>query len=225
LSGRSPFVPVKGPEQNALYGLGFGGALLKEKSSFYLSVYGINSYETPNLNVALPSGPQSFALGLKTPRDNLFVNGQVDYALTLDQTLRFAYNLTRLTTDNLGVGGYDGPGRAYGTDSDVNNLRIQHFGPSAGARSRGRGSSSLVRRQYQSATEAPTIRVLDAFTSGGARLSAVIMPGRFSWDLTWTTSWANIRCAPASCSMAAGIVRTARRTISARTFNNLRRTS
>jgi hypothetical protein len=172
LSGRSPFVPVKGPEQNALYGLGLGGALIKDKSSFYLSVYGINSYVTPNLNVALPSGQQSFALGLKTPRDNLFVNGQMDYALTLDQTLRFAYNLTRLTTDNLGVGGYDGPGRAYGTDSDVNNLRIQHFGPI------GRRAVSRTRLQLfwsdattQSATEAPTIRVLDAFTSGGAQLS------------------------------------------------------
>ena len=33
---------------------------------------------------------------LKTPRDNLFVNGQMDYALTLDQTLRFGYNLTPL---------------------------------------------------------------------------------------------------------------------------------
>jgi len=165
-------VPVKGPEQNALYGLGFGGALLKEKSSFYLSVYGINSYETPNLNVALPSGPQSFALGLKTPRDNLFVNGQVDYALTLDQTLRFAYNLTRFTTDNLGVGGYDGPQRAYATDSNVNNLRIQHFGPV------GRRAVSRTRLQLfwsdattQSATDARTIRVLDAFTSGGAQLS------------------------------------------------------
>jgi len=172
LSGRSPFVPVKGPEQNALYGLGFGGALLKEKSSFYLSVYGINSYETPNLNVALPSGPQSFALGLKTPRDNLFVNGQVDYALTLDQTLRFGYNLTRFTTDNLGVGGYDGPQRAYATDSNVNNLRIQHFGPV------GRRAVSRTRLQLfwsdastQSATDARTIRVLDAFTSGGAQLS------------------------------------------------------
>ncbi len=52
LSGRSPFVPVRGPEQNAIYGIGLGGALLKDKSSFYLSVYGINSYDTPNLNAA-----------------------------------------------------------------------------------------------------------------------------------------------------------------------------
>ena len=105
LSGRSPFVPVKGPEQNVNGGFGLGGALIKDKSSFNLNVFGVNSYETPNLNVALPNGRQSVALGLKAPRTNLYMNGQVDYALTLDQTLRFAYNLTRTTNDNLGVGG------------------------------------------------------------------------------------------------------------------------
>ena len=172
LSGRSPFVPVKGPEQNINYGFGLGGTAIKEKSSFNINVYGISSYDTPNLNAALPNGTQAVALGLKTPRDNLYVNGQMDYALTLDQTLRVAYNLTRVTNNNLGVGGYDEPERAYSTGSNVNNVRVQHFGPL------GRRAVSRTRLQLfwsdadtQSATEAPTIRVLDAFTSGGAQLS------------------------------------------------------
>src|SRR5437763_10617238 len=118
-SGRSPFVPVKGPEQNVNFGFGMGGTLIKEKSSFNINVFGINSYETPNLNAALPGGTLARALSLKAPRDNLFVNGQMDYALTLDQTLRFGYNLSRTTNDNLGVGGYDEPERAYSNDNQV----------------------------------------------------------------------------------------------------------
>src|SRR5205807_5697781 len=117
LSGRSPFVPVKGPEGNLNYGLGLGGTLVKEKSSFNLNLFGVNSYDTPNLNVALPNGSRSEALGIKAPKDNLFVNGQVDYAVTLDQTLRFAYNLSQFTNDNLGVGGYDDVDRAYSTEN------------------------------------------------------------------------------------------------------------
>ena len=172
LSGRSPFVPVKGPEQNASYFLGLGGGLIKDKSSFYLGAYGITAYDTPNLNAALSNGTQSVALGLKAPSDNLYVNGQVDYALTLDQTLRVAYNLTRITNDNLGAGGYDEADRAYSTQSSVHNVRVQHFGPL--------GRRMFLRSRLQlfwsdantrSATEAPTIRVLDAFTSGGAQLS------------------------------------------------------
>src|SRR5437899_1806216 len=172
LSGRSPFVPVKGPEQNINYGFGLGGTLIKEKSSFNLNVYGITSYDTPNLNAALPNGTQAVALGLKTPRDNLYVNGQLDYALTLDQTLRVAYNLTRVTNNNLGIGGYDEPERAYSAGSNVNNVRVQHFGP-LGRRAVWRSRLQLFwsDADTQSATEAPTIRVLDAFTNGGAQLS------------------------------------------------------
>jgi hypothetical protein len=96
LSGRSPFVPTRGPEQNLNYGFGLGGTLVKDKSSFNLNVFGINAYETPNLNAALPTGTLSRALGVKSPRDNLFVNGQLDYALTLDQTLRFGFNTSLL---------------------------------------------------------------------------------------------------------------------------------
>jgi uncharacterized protein (DUF2141 family) len=172
LSGRSPFVPIKGPEQNVNGGFGLGGALIKEKSSFNLNVYGVKSYDTPNLNVALPNGAQSFALGIRSPRDNLYVNGQVDYALTLDQTLRVAYNLTRISNDNLGVGGYDQAERAYSTESRVHNVRIQHFGPL------GRRAFWRSRVQYfssdadtNSAAEAVTIHVNDAFTSGGAQLA------------------------------------------------------
>jgi hypothetical protein len=169
-SGQSPFVPAKGPERNVNYGFGMGGTLVKEKSSFNLNVFGISAYDTPNLNAVLPTGTQAHALSLKAPRDNLFVNGQMDYAVTLDQTLRFGYNLTRVSNDNLGVGGYDEPDRAYSTDNVVHALRVQHFGP-VGRRAfwRSRVQVFVSDTDAQSATEAATIRVLDAFTSGGAQ--------------------------------------------------------
>jgi carboxypeptidase family protein len=170
LSGRSPFVPVKGPEGNVNYGFGMNGALVKDKSSFNLNVFGTNAYDTPNLNAAVPTGTVSRALSLRTQRRNAFVNGQLDYAVTLDQTLRFGYNMTRAAGDNVGVGGYDEPERAYATDNVVNALRAQHFGPV------GRRAFSRSRIQFfwsdsdaRSAIEAPTVRVLDAFTSGGAQ--------------------------------------------------------
>jgi carboxypeptidase family protein len=172
LSGRSPFVPARGPEQNLNYGFGLGGGLIKNKSSFNLNVYGINAYDTPNLNVALTNGPKAQALGIRSPHDNLFVNGQIDYALTLDQTLRFAYNLSRFTNGNLGVGGYDEAERAYSNENDVHNLRGQHYGP-IGRRAflRSRAQLFWSDSSSHSATEAATFRVNDAFTSGGAQVS------------------------------------------------------
>jgi hypothetical protein len=170
LSGKSPFVPVRGPEQNVNYGFGLGGTIVKEKSSFFLNVFGINAYDTPNLNAVMPAGTISRALNLKAPRDNVFVNGVLDYAVTLDQTLRFGYNLTHVSNDNLGVGGYNSPERAYSTDTAVNTVRMQHFGP-VGRRAFTRSRIQLIQSDSssQSAVEAPSIQVLDAFTSGGAQ--------------------------------------------------------
>jgi hypothetical protein len=170
LSGTSPFVPVRGPEQNVNYGFGLGGTIVKEKSSFFLNVFGIDAYDTPNLNAVTPAGTTSRALNLKAPRDNVFVNGVLDYAVTLDQTLRFGYNLTHIANDNLGVGGYNGPDRAYSTDTAVNTVRVQHFGP-VGRRAFTRSRIQLIQSDSssQSTVEAPTIQVLDAFTSGGAQ--------------------------------------------------------
>jgi hypothetical protein len=170
LSGKSPFVPVRGPEQNVNYGFGLGGTIVKEKSSFFLNVFGIDAYDTPNLNAVVPGGTISRALNVKAPRDNVFVNGVLDYAVTLDQTLRFGYNLTHIANDNLGVGGYNSPDRAYSTDTAVNTVRVQHFGP-VGRRAFTRSRIQLIQSDStaRSAVEAPTIQVLDAFTSGGAQ--------------------------------------------------------
>ncbi len=170
LSGRSPFVPVRGPEQNINYGFGLGGTIVKQKSSFFMNVFGIDAYDTPNLNAVMPTGPISRALNLKAPRNNVFVNGLLDYAVTLDQTVRVGYTLTRVSNDNLGVGGYNDPDRAYSTDSEVNTLRLQHFGP-VGRRAFTRSRIQLIQSDStsQSALEAPTIQVLDSFTSGGAQ--------------------------------------------------------
>jgi hypothetical protein len=164
LSGRSPFVPVRGPESNVNYGFGVGGALIKNKSSFNINAFGTSAYDTPNLNVVLPGGTRSEALPIKAPRDNLFVNGQMDYALTLDQTLRF--------NENQGVGGYDNIERAYTTENRTHNIRAQHFGPiGRRAFSRSRLQLFIADTNTVSATQAPTILVNGSFNSGGAQLA------------------------------------------------------
>src|SRR5206468_10812006 len=99
LTGTSPFVASRGPERNTNFGGGLNGRLIKDKSSFGLFVFGINSYDTPNLNSVLPTGTHAESLKLINPREKLSVNGKMDYAVTLDQTLRFGYNLSRFTNE------------------------------------------------------------------------------------------------------------------------------
>ena len=110
LTGRSPFVPVKGPEQSKSFNAGLSGTLVTNKLSFAMSAGQSFFYDTPNLNAALPNGTQSVALNLRRPRNsnNLYVN--VDYAISRDQTLR-GWCSSRRPRRNLGVGAYDLPAR------------------------------------------------------------------------------------------------------------------
>jgi hypothetical protein len=172
LSGTSPFVERRGPEQFRNYFFGGGGTLIKNKSSFNLFVNGTDSYETPNINAAFVGGTRSEALTIKSPRDNINVFASVDYALTLDQTLRFGVNVFRVDNRNLGIGLYDSEERAYSNESTNGSFRAQHLGPlGRRAFTRSRVQFAWTDSESVSALEAPTIRVNENFTTGGAQIA------------------------------------------------------
>ena len=172
LTGRSPLVERKGPERSQDYSFSLGGSLAREKTSFTLSVGGVTAFDTPTLNVARSSGTRAETLGLRRPREQVNASFSLDHALTVDQTLRVG--ATRLSTSNrnLGIGDYDELERAYESESSTTNVRAQHVGP-VGRRFfiNSRIQLGWVDSATRSTVEAPTIRVLDAFTAGGAQQS------------------------------------------------------
>ena len=173
VAGRSPLTEVKGPERMQQFGTNFAGTLIKDRASFNLSLNGSTSFDTPNLFVALPDGTRSEALlSLRQPRSQANVYAVLDYAVTKDQTLRFNYNSNTFTQRNLGIGGYDLPEHAFSNDQRGDSLRIQEVGP-LGRRAfmNTRLEISRSDSSTQSLLEAPTIRVNDAFTSGGAQVA------------------------------------------------------
>ncbi|HJU42970.1 MAG TPA: TonB-dependent receptor [Vicinamibacterales bacterium] len=173
LAGRSPFTPVRGPERFTNYNVNANGTLIKNKASFGIFLFGTDSYETPNINVALANGERrAEALRLRSPRDNYNLNGNVDYAVTLDQTLRFGFSMFESHNKNMGIGQWDEEERAYQNDSRNGVFRAQQIGPL--------GRRAFLRTRFQfswndsenvSAVEARTIRVHDSFTSGGAQVT------------------------------------------------------
>jgi hypothetical protein len=172
LAGRSPFTPVRGPERNTNYNVGVNGTLVKNKVGFGVFAFGTDSYETPNINVALANGERrAEALRLRSPRDNYSVNANVDYAVTLDQTLRFGFGVNATDNRNLGIGQWDYEERAYAMESTNGFFRAQQIGPL--------GRRAFLRTRLQlawqdsnniSAVEERTIRVIESFTRGGAQV-------------------------------------------------------
>ena len=173
LTGRSPFIPERGPEQNRNVFIGGGGTLVKNKASFNVFFNGTDSYETPNINVITgPGEHRSEAMRVRSPRDNYNLNANVDYAVTLDQTLRFGFGLNTVANRNMGIGQWDEVERAYAMDSTNGFFRAQQIGP-LGRRAflRTRLQVAWTDTENRAAIESRTIRVHDAFTSGGAQVS------------------------------------------------------
>jgi hypothetical protein len=169
-SGRSPFTPTKGPENIKNFGFNVGGSLIPRRAGFQLGVNGQRSFDTANLNVALPGVTRSEALPIRSARNNTFVNGMFDFAITRDQTLRIGYNHFNFSNGNLGIGAYDLPERAFSSEDSSHTIRVQEAGP-IGRRffTNTRVFVGVSDTESRSATEVPTIRVNDAFTAGGAQ--------------------------------------------------------
>jgi hypothetical protein len=170
MTGRSQFTPTRGPEQFWTYGGNIGGTLVQGKTSFSASINGQNNYTSPILNAVLPDGTRAETLNLRQPSNNTNFNLVVDHALTRDQTLRIGVNTGRNSRENMGIGNYNLPERGFSQKQNQNSIRIQEAGP-IGRRSfiNTRLSYNWIDLDMQSATDAPTIVVLDSFTSGGAQ--------------------------------------------------------
>ena len=172
LDGRNALIPKKGPAQSQNYGVNLGGTLIKDRSGYSISVNQSHGYSTPNIYAATSAGTQARNLDLRRLNDNFSLFGNLDYALTQDQTLRLSINQFNSKGRNLGVGAYDLIDRAYSNKSNRFNLRLQEAGP-VGRRFfiNTRFALNWSDSSNASATEAPTIAVPGAFTGGGAQMA------------------------------------------------------
>ena len=190
LNARNAFQEVKGPERNQQYTFTLSGTLLKDRSSFSLSLGGATLYDSANIFAATPGGTET--AGVRRPSDRINVMGRFDHALTKSHTLRATFQQNDNDQQNLGIGGYDLAERAFRRMSRDSLLRIAESGPMGRAWF---GESRLqvrwARTDASPLVDAPSVRVLDAFTSGGAQQRG----GRDAAEIEWATNvdWAHGR--------------------------------
>lgn len=168
-NARNPFAPSKGAEQLRQYGYGLSGTIKPNSTSFSVTGGGGSQYASPNLLAVLPDG-RTATEAVRQPRDSFNLNARLDQVINKDHALRASFDRTSSISRNLGVGGYNLFDRAYDTRSSANTVRLSENGPL------GRRMFTETRLQVRwgdtesvAAVESPTIRVQDAFTSGGAQ--------------------------------------------------------
>jgi Carboxypeptidase regulatory-like domain len=168
LDARNPFTPVKPDAGLRQGGASASGTVVPGRSSFSVSAQRASQFDSGSILAALPGS--TLAGPVRRPSDRLAVNALFDQALPAGHMLRASFGRTSASHQNLGVGGYDLPDRAYATSGADGQVRLSENGPV------GRRFFLDSRLQVHwsdttavSAVEAPAIEVLDAFTSGGAQ--------------------------------------------------------
>jgi hypothetical protein len=190
LNARNAFVERKGPERNQQYTFNLSGTLLKDRTSFALSAGGAAVYDSANIYAASAAG--TYASAVRRPSDRLNFTGRIDHAVNRSHTVRAMYQQNDNDQRNLGIGSFDLSERAFGRRAFERMLRLSDSGSLAKAWF---GEMRLQVRTTESEAfavlEQPTVRVLDAFTAGGAQQDG----GRRSAEIEWATNvdWARRR--------------------------------
>lgn len=169
-NARNPFTPVKGDEQFRQYGFSLFGTITPNKTSFSLNVGGTSQYTSPNLLAELADGT-TVSDTFRVPAESMNFNLRLDHALNDAHAARMTFSRSSRDNRKQGVGGFNLPDRAFRSESTVNTLRLSESGPLG----RRMYSESRLQLEWTSSSnrsdlETPTVRVLDAFTSGGAQV-------------------------------------------------------
>jgi hypothetical protein len=167
LNARQAFADEKGAEQMKRYMLSFSGPIAKGKTSLSLSLDGNNSYDSRTIVAQTPAG--AFNALARTPLDGVNFSARIEHKLTNTGQLQAEYSRRDNRRNNLGVADFDLPERAFKQTSTVNTMRVRHTDV-IGKKLFTEFRLGLVQNtaSTRSASELPTIRVIDAFASGSA---------------------------------------------------------
>jgi hypothetical protein len=171
-NARNAFAPTRGPEQQKRFMGSFQGPIVPGRTGLSVAVDGNLSHDSQTIVAETPLG--SLNEQVRRPVDALNVSIRLEHGFSPTNSLRAEYARRDQSQRNLGAGDFDLVERAFDVDSVTDTLRVRS------TRNIGRRAFNELRvelsratRTQSSLSEATTIRVLDAFTSGGAGVSGI----------------------------------------------------
>jgi hypothetical protein len=169
LDARNPFAPRRAPEQYRRVGLSLDGPLLRQRTSLFLSAQGTLAFDSKPILAALPEGRLNSLASV--PSRYLNLDARVEHALDRTHTLRGEYQRNAVAQNNLGVGDFDLPERAFSFGQAEHLLRLSDTG-AVGKRfvNEARFQLRWQRNESLPLSDAPAVLVPNAFDGGGAQL-------------------------------------------------------
>ncbi|PYT02707.1 MAG: TonB-dependent receptor [Acidobacteria bacterium] len=192
LNSRLPFAATRAPYQSRRYGGNLSGPLSAKKASVFLDFERRETDDNAVVQAVVldPSfNPVSFNQTILTPDRRTTFSPRLDYQLNPTNTLVARYTFERASHLNEGVGDFNLPSRAFNetntqqtvqaTETAVINKKVineTHF------------QYERDRRRQQGGSQDPTIRVLEAFTGGGAQVG-LSLNNQDRFEIQNYTSW------------------------------------
>ena len=173
LNARNAFAPERGDERYARGSVTMSGPVWRKHTTVSLSVDGTSAYDTQTIVAATLAGAISGSVC--RPNDAANVSARVEHALSPTRQLRAEVQRNHGFTNNLGVGDFDFPSRAYRQSHGETVLRGSIAGGIRKSMYNEARLSVLTRDVTSaSAVEAATVTVLNTFTSGGAQVDGSV---------------------------------------------------
>jgi len=168
LNSRNPLLiqSSRPPYSAQLHGLNLSGPLKKNRASFTLDLEHRNIHENALVLATTPDGVISEAV--PTPQTRTTVSPRIDYTINPKNTLVARYVELRTSFDNMGVGDFSLPSRAYNQTQSEHTVQITETavpGPHTVNETRFQFSRSSTENSI--GTPAPAIVVQGAFSAGG----------------------------------------------------------
>ncbi|MBI3046748.1 MAG: TonB-dependent receptor [Acidobacteria bacterium] len=171
LNARNAFARTETPEQFRRFTAGLRGPLVRNRTSLRIGVDGNRSFDSTTIVALRPDA--RIADQVKRPFEQTNVTVGLEHGLTTSQTLRLEYRRSEDERRNLGVGDFNLVERAFSRASTEHRVRtsVQSvFGRSA--LNELRVQWNFQENASRSVSDAPTVIVIDAFSSGGAGVAS-----------------------------------------------------
>src|SRR5436190_14747482 len=173
LNARNAFAPERGDERLARGSVTMSGPVWRKHTTVSVALDGTSAYDTQTIVAATLAGAVNGSV--RRPNDAANVSARVEHALSSTQQLRAEVQRNHGFTNNLGVGNFDLLSRAYRRSHGETVLRGSIVG-GIGKAMYNEARLSVLRRDTTAASsvQAPTVTVLNAFTSGGAQVEGAL---------------------------------------------------
>jgi hypothetical protein len=167
LNARDPFSLQKPTGETRQYSWSLNGPLVRNQTGLSVTVDGSQSMDNQTIRAATLGGIYSNLLDQPSTRIGLWT--RLDHQISPEQAIRVEFKRSSDRARNQGIGQFDLPERAYKSTSDTGEFHVAHHATLR----RGYASDLRFALEWDSNDAFPlnaakTIRVLDAFTSGGA---------------------------------------------------------